>query len=521
MPKLHATGLWELIALRAATTPDAPMLIEPDGRRWSFGEFAARAEILSAHLAGHGVRAGSIVTWQMPTSVAAMLVSVALARLGARQNPVIHLYGKKELLAILRQNRSSLFIVPARAERDYLALAGAVLDEFPEPPALLAFDPDTLAHDALAPPAAAPGDEVRWVYYTSGTSADPKGVCHTDASVIAAGIALSVALDIGPGDIGSFSFPYAHVGGSMYLVMLASVGAAALVLSGFEPVSAAALFTRHGVTTTGGSTAHYQALLAAQRRQPSQPLAPTLRLLSGGGAPKPPFLYYQVREELGCTVAHSYGMTEAPMVTGGSPRHSDEQLAHSDGAPTAGMSIRIVRPDGSLAQAGEPGEIRVKGPTVCRGYADPALSATAFDADGFFATGDIGVMRADGHLAVTGRLKDVIIRKGENVSALELEQILGAHPKVAAVAVIGLPDEQRGERVCAVVELNDPAGSFSFEEMQDCFTAAGAMRQKIPEQLEVVERLPRNETFNKILKFKLRERFAATQLETGATHGSR
>lgn len=509
---LDAPTLWQLIALRAAATPDACMLIEADGRRWSFAQFAAQAEAVACVLHARGIGDGTEVTWQMPTSVSAMLVSAALARLGARQNPVIHLYGKKELLAILRQNRSALFIVPARAERDYVALAGSVLGELAEAPALLPFDLAAMPSSAGPLPPAPRDNGVRWVYYTSGTSADPKGVCHTDTSLIAGGRALAAALAIGPADVGSFAFPYAHVGGSMYLVMLLSVGAGALVLQGFDPVLAAALFTRFGVTTTGGSTAHYQAILNAQRKQPDTPLAPTLRVLSGGGAPKPPALFYQLRDEVGCTVVHSYGMTEAPMIAGGSPLHSAEQLAHSDGVPVAGMSIRIVRADGSLAAVGEAGEICIKGPSVCSGYTDPALTAAAFDADGYFATGDIGMLREDGHLALTGRLKDVIIRKGENVSAQELEQILGAHPKVAAVAVIGLPDSERGERVCAVVELSNPAAGFSFDEMVACFHAAGSMRQKIPEQLEILERLPRNETFNKILKFKLRERFAGNPL---------
>lgn len=511
---LQGATLWQLVARRAAATPHACMLIDPDGKRWNFAEFAAQAEQVAARLHAHGVQAGTEVTWLMPTSVAALLVSAALARLGARQNPVIHLYGKKELLAILGQNRSALLIVPAQSDRDYLALAHTVLAALAQPPQLLAFEIDAPppGGDALPPAPAAP-DEVRWVYYTSGTSADPKGVCHTDASLIAGGRALAQALALTPADVGSFSFPYAHIGGSMYLVMLLSVGMSALVLPSFDPVRSCTVFTTYGVTTTGGSTAHYQGLLSAQRRQPGTPLAPTLRLLSGGGAPKPPALFYQLRDEMQLRIAHSYGMTEAPMVSGGSPLHSDEQLAASDGLPVEGMSIRIVRGDGSPANAGEPGEIRIKGPTVCRGYTDPALTGAAFDADGYFRTGDIGMLRPDGHLSLTGRLKDVIIRKGENVSALELEQILGQHPKVGAVAVIGLPDPERGERVCAVVELNDPAVPFSLEEMVACFENAGSMRQKIPEQLEVVDRLPRNETFNKILKFKLRERF------TGEQHG--
>lgn len=193
------------------------------------------------------------------------------------------------------------------------------------------------------------------------------------------------------------------------------------------------------------------------------------------------------------------------MIAGASPAHSDDQLAYSDGTPVAGMLVKIVRSDESLAAEGESGELRIKGPTVCKGYTDPGLNADAFDADGFFRTGDIGMRRPDGHIALTGRIKDVIIRKGENISAREIEDILYEHPKIGAVAVIGLPDRERGERVCAVVESRDPASPLTFSEMVEFFEKAGAMRQKIPEQLEIMERMPRNETFNKILKFKLRE----------------
>jgi non-ribosomal peptide synthetase component E (peptide arylation enzyme) len=151
----------------------------------------------------------------------------------------------------------------------------------------------------------------------------------------------------------------------------------------------------------------------------------------------------------------------------------------------------------------------VRGPGIFRGYTDPALNAAAFDEDGWFRTGDLGRLRLDGHLAVTGRLKDVIIRKGENISAREVEDLLSRHPKVAAVAVIGLPDAERGERVCAVVELRHVADTLDFGEMVAWFEAAGVMRQKIPEQLEVVDTLPRISALNKVSKTELRRRYAS------------
>lgn len=196
------------------------------------------------------------------------------------------------------------------------------------------------------------------------------------------------------------------------------------------------------------------------------------------------------------------------MIAQGSPRDTEEQLANTEGAPVPGCEVRIVTEDGSVASTGQEGEVRLKGPMVCLGYTDAEATAAAFDDEGWFRTGDLGILRDDGHLALTGRLKDVIIRKGENISAKEVEDLLFTHPKVADVAVIGLPDEDRGERVAAVVERAEGVDDLTFAEMSAHLNAAGLMTRKIPEQLEVVEALPRNETLRKVLKFKLRETYA-------------
>jgi cyclohexanecarboxylate-CoA ligase len=212
---------------------------------------------------------------------------------------------------------------------------------------------------------------------------------------------------------------------------------------------------------------------------------------------------------MGVRLVHGYGMTEIPMIAMGSPHDTDEQLATTEGKPVLGAEVRIVTENETVAAPDEEGEVRVRGPVVMLGNTDPAATAAAFDADGWFRTGDLGVLRPDGHVRLTGRLKDVIIRKGENISARELEEVLFAHPKVADVAVIGLPDRERGELVCAVVEAAADGGEpLTFDEMVVWMREAGLMTQKIPERLEVVDRLPRNETLNKVLKYKLRETFA-------------
>ncbi|MDO9598984.1 MAG: AMP-binding protein [Azoarcus sp.] len=508
-------SLWRLVELRARATPDAPMLINADNRYWTFAEFARDVERMAAGLNAHGIGPHTVVTWQLPTQASTVLLSFALARLGAIQNPVIHLYGRKEVSAILEQSRSTFLIVPDPAQdqdRNLAPQARTICDTLAAAPTILPLTRELALDDTRSlPPAPADGTAPRWVYYTSGTTSAPKGALHTDASLIASGRAFAQTLGVSMADVGSIAFPYAHVGGSMYIIMLLLSGMSALLLPQFVAAEAVHALRRHRVNAAGGSTAHYLAWLAEQRKQPNEPLIPSLRVLAGGGAPKPPELYFEVKRELGCTVAHSYGMTEAPMIAGGSPCHSDQQLAYTDGAPVAGMTVRIVRADDTLAAVGESGEIQIKGPTLCKGYTDPELTRAAFDADGFFRTGDLGRCGEDGHITLTGRLKDVIIRKGENVSAREIEDILYQHPKVGLVAVIGLPDRERGERVCAVVELSDRDDPLTFAEMVRFFEAAGTMRQKIPEQLEIVDQLPRNESLNKILKFKLREMFAQPQ----------
>jgi acyl-CoA synthetase (AMP-forming)/AMP-acid ligase II len=324
---------------------------------------------------------------------------------------------------------------------------------------------------------------------------------------MAGGRGLAAALDMSEDDIGSIAFPYSHIAGPDYMLMMLAAGFGAVLVESFVPAEAVKAFRELGVTMCGGSTAFYQMYLAEQRKQPDEPLIPSLRIMSGGGAAKPAELFYDVAKEMGVRLVHGYGMTEVPMMAMGSPHDTDEQLANTDGKPVVGAEIRIVTEDGRVAAPDEEGEVRLRGPVVCVGYTDPAANEAAFDSDGWFRTGDLGVLRPDGHLRLTGRLKDVIIRKGENISAREVEEVLFTHPKVGEIAVIGVPDEERGEMVVAVVEPAAGGEVISFDELVAWCRDAGLMRQKIPERLEVVDALPRNETLNKVLKFKLREQF--------------
>ncbi|MFI8914890.1 class I adenylate-forming enzyme family protein [Streptomyces sp. NPDC053513] len=501
----HALGesrtLWELVERRAALTPDRPVLLQDD-RVLTFGGLRERAERCAAGLYGMGVRPGTVVAWQLPTRIETAVLSFALARLGAVQSPVIPFYRDKEVGFALRESKAEFFSVPGKwrgfdhAEMARRLGARGIFEAYEDLP-----DGDP----AVLPPPPASGTDVRWIYWTSGTTSDPKGVLHTDRSLLAGGSCLAHALQLTAEDVGSMAFPYAHIAGPDYTVMLLLYGFPAVMFEQFALPEALDAYNRHGVTVAGGSTAFYSMFLAEQRKRPGKPVIPTLRLLAGGGAPKPPGIYHAVRKELGCQLTHGYGMTEVPMITMGAPDDTAENLATTEGRPPAGMEIRITAD----------GEVRLRGEAVCRGYLDPAQTAAAFDEDGFLVTGDVGHLTPTGHLVLTGRVKDIIIRKGENISAKEIEDLLHRHPDVGDAAVIGLPDAERGERVCAVVEQPPGAAPLGLPQVTAFLREAGLSVHKLPEQLEVVDALPRNETLRKVLKYKLRERFGAASGSAG------
>jgi non-ribosomal peptide synthetase component E (peptide arylation enzyme) len=193
---------------------------------------------------------------------------------------------------------------------------------------------------------------------------------------------------------------------------------------------------------------------------------------------------------------------------------SQEALAHTEGkASPPEVAFRLVTLEGKEAAIGEEGEIRVKAPQLCRGYLDESLNEKAFDEKGFFHTGDLGHLDAEGFLTITGRLKDVIIRKGENISAKEIEDLLYEHAAIEDVAVIGIPDPATGERACAVVQTATGESPIGFDTMVEYLKGRGLMLQKIPEQLEVLDVIPRNAT-GKIDKKGLRETYKDSQRPT-------
>jgi len=504
--------LWPLVEARAAATPGALFVCDERGRELRFAEYLRAAERVAAGLAALGVRPGDRVAWQLPTRIEALVLSAALARLSAVQIPILPILREREVQFIVAQTRPTLLIVPGVWRGfDYAAMARNIAAT-PQGQGLKILSADLELPEAdpsaLAPaPAQGSGDELRWILFTSGTTADPKGVQLADAQLRAGSEAFCTRLELQPEDRLAIPFPYTHVGGIGTLYSLLQTGACAILVEQFEAARAARLFRERGLTICSGGTAIALAFLQEQRREPGAKLFPALRAVMAGAAPKPVGLHAEVKRELGgAGVISCYGLTEAPYLALTSIRDSDDVLARTEGRTMPGTELRVLAPDGLSLSVGEEGELCARGLQVCRGYTDPALTAAAFDANGFFHSGDLGRLDAGGNVVITGRVKDIIIRKGENISAKQVEDLLYAHHKIVDAAVIGLPDRERGELCCAVVVPADPSLPLSLRELGEYLRAEGLAIQKVPERLEVVSELPRNPS-GKVLKYQLRERY--------------
>jgi len=512
---LEGRNLWELVEARAAASPDVGMTTDEDGRTVTFGEYRDAAERAAAGLAAHGVGAGDVVSWVLPTWHESLVLIAALCRLGATQNPIIPIYRDREVGFVTRQAGAELLIVPGEWRGfDYAAMAERISADDPAPPTVLTVnrdlpdgDPSTLPA-APEPPATREDEPVTWLFYTSGTTADPKGARHSDGDLIVTARGMCDRMLCREGDRNLMAFPVTHIAGPIWLSSSLMYGLSNVITEGFDPTATPALASREHVTLAGSATFFHMAYLAAQRAHGSERLFPELRACPGGGAPKPPALHTEIQQEVGGQgILSGWGLTEAPILTMASAHDPDDKLATTEGRAMPGVLLRAVDLDGNVVGVGEEGELRAKAPQMMRGYLDASLDADAFDDEGWFRTGDLGVIDDQGYVRITGRVKDVIIRKGENVSAAEVENLLYEHPKVADVAVIGLPDAERGEMVCAVVATAEGAEPLAFAEMVEYLKGTGLRMQALPERLEVVDAMPRNAT-GKIPKHELRKTYA-------------
>jgi acyl-CoA synthetase len=493
------------------------------------GEVYDDALRVAGGLRALGLGPGDVVAFQLPNWVEAAITFYACAMLGVTLVPIVHFYGPKEVGFILRQSRARAVIIVSRyGKRDYLAELATVRDgladlehvivvgdvrdlgdhrdlgETGSETGLLAFE-ELRRAEPIDGPAPVDPDTAALIAYTSGTTADPKGVVHTHRTIGCEVRQLSghQAMRDRPSLVGA---PVGHAIGMLGGLMCPLVGGKPLFLiDGWDPPTVLRAMVEEQIAAGSGSTYFFTSLLDCPGFGPEH--VELMRYIGLGGSPIPNAVAERA-DELGISLVRAYGCTEHPSVTGSEHTAPREKRIHTDGCPMEWVEIRTVDEDGRDVGVGEPGEILTRGPDRFAGYTDPALSATAIDADGWFSTGDVGVIDAEGYLTITDRVKDIIIRGGENVSAAEVEQLLAHMKGVAEVAVVAAPDERLGEHGCAFFRMQPDSAPPDLEAVRSHLEASGLARQKWPEELRVVEELPRTPS-GKVQKFVLRDQLRA------------
>lgn len=447
----------EALDRAVARSPQKTAVVD-EARRVTYAELHRTVAGVASRLHEHGVGPGDVVTSQLRNSIEAVALCLAVNRLGAVHNPVVTIYRERELGFIRDEAQSVVFI--DRADHELLSAAA--------PP------------DGGTAPARGPGPEAAtFLVYTSGSTSQPKGVLHADRTLTAECAAQAAYHDLTAQEVFVMAGSVGHVSGLIYGVLLPIwLGATTVLMDTWDPGRFLSLVQSERGTFSGGAPTFLQGLVDHPRLEDVD--TSTLRVFPCGGADVDPSLIRAASARLGVRTGRGYGSTEFPSITSGAgPDERDDKRADTDGRPIGANEVRIVD-----------GEIQARGPELFLGYRDPALDIDAFTEDGWFRTGDLGTLDDDGYLRVTGRLKDVIIRSGEKISARELEELLAGHPKVAEVAVIARPDVRTGEHACACVVPLDGDEAPTLAELGAFLSDLGISRRKLPEELEVRATLP-------------------------------
>jgi cyclohexanecarboxylate-CoA ligase len=479
--------------------------------RLTYRELGVRVDRIARGLAAMGVGPADVVTWQLPNCWEFIALALACVRIGAAANPVMPIFRQHELNFMLNFGEAKVFIVPKQFRNfDYEEMARGMLPGLPHLRRLVvvggegedSFENALLRDDT--PPLSGPGlgaDDVMLLMYTSGTTGEPKGVMHTSNTLFSNLHAYIEVMQLGGDDIILGASPMAHLTGYGYLAMIPVIlNATTVLLDIWDPKRALEIIRTECVTFSMASATFVADLCQAVEN--GEQTSASFTRFNCAGAPIPPVVIERAHRLMGLTVCSAWGMTECGAVTVTEPARALEKSGCSDGRPLPGIEVKVVGEDSAPMKTGEVGELLIRGASLFAGYLKrPQLNGV--DADGWFDTGDRAFIDAEGYIRIAGRSKDVVIRGGENIPVVEIENLLYKHPAIALAAVVGYPDKRFGERVCAFVALK-PGCSFSFEDMTAYLTEQQVTRTYFPERLEVLEQMPQTPS-GKLQKFKLRE----------------
>ncbi len=519
-----ATTIGDAIVEGARQYPDKLVkvhsAIRPDTT--TRADLYAESRRLAAGLIGLGVRPGDVVALQLPNWRECLAAHAGIWLAGAVVLPIVPIYGPAEVAFIARQSGARALILAREIRnRDAAGTLTAVAELPGLEHRILVGDPlpGTTPYTDLAAtpagdvaPAATDTGRRALLVYTSGTTAEPKGVQHSHAGMLGEIRAMD-EMRGSSGDMTTLSvFPSGHIAGTLGILRVFCGGSATIAMDAWDPVAAARLIDEYSVTASGGAPIHLSGILDVAERE-GLDLSSMTEYVTGAAGVAGSLI--RRADGFGVGAFRCYGSSEHPTISSGLPTDPLDKRADTDGRICPGTEVRIVDEDGRDVETGCPGEILTRGPELFRGYTDAGHTRASM-VDGWFRTGDIGRLDAQGYLTITDRKKDIIVRGGENISSKEVEDVLSSHPAVVEAAAIGAPDERYGERVCVFVVVN-PGSQFGIGDAAAHFAACGLARQKTPEHVVMVDELPRTAS-GKVQKHLLRAQLKATPITNGKAH---
>ncbi|SMH54554.1 AMP-binding protein [Mesorhizobium australicum] len=461
-----------------------------------------------------GISKGDVVGLMVPNWWEFVVSAYALARVGAVANPLMHIFRERELRFMLGFADTKAIIIPKVFRgHDFEKMLDGLKPELPKLEHIIVVDGEgersfdkLIMKSAAAPVSSAEGtppapDEMAVLMYTSGTTGEPKGVMHSFNTLVACAKALGSRLGHTSDVIHFGSTPFGHMTGYAAVMVQALYHGNTVVFPDvWEPKAGVEIMAREGATHMAAATPFLADIVRLVGEGAPKP---PLRTFLCAGAPIPPVIIENARKLMGLNVSSCWGMTES---LGGSltePERAADKSVSSDGRPVDGVEVLIADENLQPMPTGKTGRLYFRGAQQFIGYyRKPGLDGRG--SEGWFDTGDLAYVDADGYIRIDGRTKDIIIRGGENVPVAEIESILYRHPSITDAAIVGYPDKRMGERGCAFVVVKQ-GQSFSMDELREWMGQSGAAKQYWPEAVEVIEAMPRTAT-GKIQKFVLKDK---------------
>jgi acyl-CoA synthetase len=466
-------------------------------------------------LRAQGIGPGDVVMWQLPNWWESLVVAYGIWAAGAISSPVVPIYREFELRQVVEAVRPACVVAPAEFRGiDHIALVDDSCRAVGwDPPARivlrgavtgwLPFD-DAVAGAAGFADGVDP-DAPALIGWTSGTTSGAKGVVHSARSFIASPLRSARSFSYGWDDRSYMPAPVAHATGLLSaLAIPLYTGCSVVLRDRWDADQAIDDIERFDVTFSAGAAVFMQELLSALKARGQERLPLSTGYPCGGSTI--PTSLAEAADDVGMQPSRSWGMTECPAVSQSGRFEPRAVRTGTDGRIAPGCEVRVVEPNGSEVPTGGVGEFLARGPQRALGYLDPKHTAEAFDADGWFRTGDVGFVTEDGTLTMTGRVKEIINRGGEKISGREIEDALVRHPSVVEAAVVPAPHPRLGEQPAAYV-LSRPGHHPESEELSAFLRDAGLAPQKVPRVWRFVDELPRTPS-GKVKKYVLQAELA-------------